>query len=276
MEDIMRAVVLGVVQGLTEFLPISSSGHLIAVRDLFGWEFTDELTFDVALHLGTTAAVIAFFWNEWLLMLRAVLARLGVGERAAIGAGTIYNERLLFLLALGSIPTAITGVIFDAYLEDDVRKPVIVGVMLIAGGFVLYAADWTARRQRDIADTNWRDAVYVGVAQAVSLVPGVSRSGVTISMALLRGFTRQDAARLSFLLATPAILGAGLLKTAEAIKDGIPEGDLDIIVVGAIVSAVTGWLAIRVLLRLVQFGTYRPYVAYRLIAGAFIIAYFAA
>ena len=289
MEDILRAIALGVIQGLTEFLPISSSGHLIVARELFGWEFADDLTFDVALHLGTTAAVIAYFWSEWLTMLRSGWHWLSTRERveprarshepgfraaAAADREQGYDARLLVLLAIGSVPAGITGLIFDVFLEDEVRSPIVVGAMLIVFGLVLYVAERSNRGDRDVASTEPRDAASIGMAQAISLVPGVSRSGITISAAMARGYSREQAARLSFLLATPAILGAGLLKCAEAVVDGLPSGDIDAIAAGTVVSAVVGWLSIRYLLRLLQTGTFTPFVAYRLIAGVFIVVYF--
>lgn len=277
MEDIVRAVVLGVIQGLTEFLPISSSGHLIVARDLFHWEFADDLTFDVALHLGTTVAVLVFFRNEWLYMLRCGIARAFAGwATPEAPLGSVYDERLLWLLVIGSIPTAIVGATVDRWFEDDLREPLVIGVMLILFGVVLFAAERTGSRARQIDDTNWRDAVFIGLAQAISLAPGTSRSGATISAGMLRGQTRTAAARFSFLLLTPAIIGAGLLKTAEAIDDGIPSGDIDIIIVGAVVSAIVGFLSIGWLLSLVQTNTFLPFVAYRLAAGAFVLVYFAA
>lgn len=274
MEDILRAVVLGVIQGLTEFLPISSSGHLIVARDLFGWEFADDLTFDVALHLGTTLAVLVFFRNEWLYMLRGGLAFATGGEQPQTPLGTVYDARLLFLLAIASVPTAIVGIVVDVWFEDDLRRPLVVGAMLIAVGLAIYVAERVSRRTRSIESTGWTDAVFIGLAQALSLVPGTSRSGVTISAGLLRGFNRNHAARFSFLLATPAILGAGLLKTAEVVVDGIPWSDLDIIFAGAIVSGVVGFVSIGWLLRLVQTRTFIPFVVYRLAAGVFVLLYF--
>lgn len=273
MEDIFRAIALGVLQGLTEFLPISSSGHLIVARDLFGWEFADDLTFDVALHLGTTAAVIVYFWSEWRAMARSGWNRLFGSEDAAPEANpSAYDSRFLILLAIGSVPAAITGVFFDVFL--DVRSPTVVGVMLIVFGGVLYIVDRSSRGARTVSTASVTDAVWVGLAQAVSLVPGVSRSGVTISAALTRGFSRHDGARFSFLLATPAIMGAGVLKFTEAAFEGIPAEDLGAIVVGAAVSAVVGWLSIHYLLRLVQTGTLTRFVLYRLVAGAFVVVYF--
>jgi undecaprenyl-diphosphatase len=272
MEDILRAAVLGVIQGLTEFLPISSSGHLIVVRELFGWEFADDLTFDVALHLGTTAAVIAFFWSEWVEMLRSGWGWLTHRDTPIDDPKRTYDTHLLIVLAIGSIPAAIAGVFFEVVL--DVRSPIVVGIMLIVFGIALYAVDRWARGRRQLDSADAADAGWVGGAQAVSLVPGVSRSGVTISAGMLRGFSREQAARFSFLLATPAILGAGLLKSAEAAVDGVPSGEIDAIIVGTVVSAVVGWLSIRFLLRFLQTGTLLPFVLYRLIVGTFIILYF--
>lgn len=272
MEDILRAIVLGIVQGLTEFLPISSSGHLIVARELFGWEFADDLTFDVSLHIGTTAAVLSFFWRDWLTMLRSALLWLtGQRERSTDGA---YDARVLMLLVVGSIPIAILGFALQDWVEDEVRSPVLVGVMLIVVGLVLFAADRLSRGDRSVHGSGPLDAVMVGTAQALALIPGVSRSGITISAGLLRGFTRQDAARFSFLLSTPAIGGAALLTLSDAISEGTFEDDLDIIIAGALTSAVVGWLSIAYLMRYIQTRSFTPFVVYRLLAGAFCIIYF--
>ena len=274
MEDLLRAVALGIVQGLTEFLPISSSGHLIITRELFGWEFANDLTFDVALHLGTTVALVVYFWREWLQMLRSGTRWLAAGGRDPDPV-SVYSSRLLFLLFIGSLPAAVVGFIFDNWVEEKVRSPFVVGAMLITFGLALLAAENLGRRLRAIDSCGWRDVLWIGAAQAISLVPGVSRSGVTISAALGRGFSRQEAARLSFLLATPVIVGAGTLKLGEALVDGIPGEDVGTILLGAAVAAAVGWLAIHYLLRLVKSGTYLPFVAYRLLAGVFVLVYFA-
>ena len=272
-EDVLRAIVLGIVQGLTEFLPISSSGHLIITRDIFGWDFADDLTFDVALHIGTLLAVITYFRNEWVSMLRGLLSRfLGVERDHRLGE--VFDERLLFVVITGSIPVAIVGLAIDSWVEDELRDPLVAGAMLIVFGMILLAAERLGRRKRSVESAGWKDAALIGGAQALSLIPGVSRSGVTITAGLFDGFTRVDAARLSFLFATPAIGGAGLLKTVEAITDGVPSDEIAAIFVGAAVSAVVGWLSIRFLMRLVQTRTYLPFVAYRFALGAFVIVYF--
>jgi undecaprenyl-diphosphatase len=272
--DVLRAFVMGLVQGLSEFLPISSSGHLIVVRELFHWHFLkDDLTFDVALHLGTTVAVLAYFWREWLEMVGALLGRRRPAWVPA-NPGSIYDSRFLMLMVVGSLPAAIVGLPLEHWVEDKVRSPEVVGVMLALFAVVLLLAERLGRKVRQIAAVGWGDAVLVGCAQAVALVPGVSRSGVTITAALARGFRREDAARFSFLLATPVIVGAGSLKMLQAIHDGIPSSDIPVLLVGMITAAIAGWASIGYLLRLVQTQSYAPFIAYRLLAGVFFLVYF--
>lgn len=273
MEDILRAIVLGIVQGLSEFLPISSSGHLIVVRDLFNWEITDNLTFDVGLHVGTTLAVLGYFWREWISMFRAVLLW-ATGNRES-RMGEVYNEHIFGLLVLGSIPVAILGLAFGDSVENEIRDPIVVGAMLVLFSGVLLLADLVGRGHRSLSEAGWKDAVLIGGAQAISLVPGVSRSGITISAGLFRHFNRQDAARYSFLLSTPAIGGAALLKFSEAARDGTLTDNLDHMLFGAAAAAIVGWLAIAYLMRLVRTRSFAPFVVYRVIFGAFLIAYFA-
>jgi undecaprenyl-diphosphatase len=272
MEDVLRAIVLGVVQGLTEFLPISSSGHLIIVRELFGWEFTDDLTFDVSLHIGTTVAVLAFFWRDWVTMLRAG-ALWAMGDREPGGLQE-SRARTLLLIIIGSVPIAIVGFALADWIEDELRDPVVVGVMLIVFGIVLYIADRLASLRMALADASPSDAVIIGSSQAISLIPGVSRSGITISAALFRGFTREDAARFSFLLSTPAIGGAALFTLADAASEGTLFDDIDIILAGAITSGIVGWLSIAYLMRYIQTRSFTPFVIYRFAMGFFCIVYF--
>jgi undecaprenyl-diphosphatase len=274
--DELRAIVIGLVQGLTEFLPISSSGHLIVVRELFHWHFLeDDLTFDVALHLGTTVAVLAYFWREWLAMLAALLPGRKTTSVPA-NPGSIYNSRFLMLLVIGSLPAAVVGFALNDWVENEVRSPLVVGAMLIVFGLVLLFAERLSPKVRQIAGAGWGDALLVGCAQAVSLVPGVSRSGITITAALVRGFRREDAARFSFLLATPVIVGAGSLKMIQAIRDGIPSSDVPVLLVGTVTASIVGWASIGYLLRLVQTQSYAPFIAYRVLAGVFFLVYFLA
>jgi undecaprenyl-diphosphatase len=273
MQELLQAIVLGIVQGLTEFLPVSSSGHLIVVRELFGWKFEDDLTLDVALHLGTTAAVLGFFRYEWLAMAASALR--WAANRRDPSAESVYDARLLLLLALGTVPAAAVGFVFNDYVEENVRDPLIVGAMLVAFALVLFAAERWSRRTRRVAAVGWLDAVLIGCAQAVALIPGVSRSGATMSAALARDFDRPDAARFSFLLATPIIIGAGLLQLGTAVSEGIAADKIGTMAAGAVAAAVTGWLAIAYLLRFLQSATFLPFVVYRAALGVFVLAYFA-
>ena len=270
MDDIPRAIVLGIIQGATEFLPISSSGHLIIARELFGWDFTDELTFDVAAHVGTLIAVVAYFWGEWVSMLRGAFSHLFLGERGH-PIGDVYDGRLLAVVLLGCVPAAIVGVVLESWAEEEIRSAAVVGVTLIAGGAVLLLAERLGKRSRAIENAGWRDSAVIGGAQALALIPGVSRSGATISAGLFENFTRQDAARFSFLLATPTIAGAALLTAGKVAVEGVPAGDGPAIIVGTITSAIVGWLCIRFLMRFLQTSTYLPFVIYRFVAGAFVL-----
>jgi undecaprenyl-diphosphatase len=188
--------------------------------------------------------------------------------------GEVYNEHIFGLVVLGSIPVAILGVLFEKKVENEIRDPVIVGVMLFAFAFILLASERLGRATRTLSDATWRDAAFIGGAQAMALVPGVSRSGATIAAGLVRNLNRQDAARYSFLLSTPAIGGAALLKFSEAARDGTITDNLDQMVIGAIAAAIVGWLSIAFLMRLVQTRSFAPFIVYRLLAGAFIVAYF--
>jgi undecaprenyl-diphosphatase len=178
------------------------------------------------------------------------------------------------LLIAGSLPAAIVGVALDDWVENEVRSPLVVGAMLIVFGIVLLFAEQVGRKTRQIAGAGWGDALLVGCAQAVSLVPGVSRSGITITAALVRGFRREDAARFSFLLATPVIVGAGLFKMAEAARDGIPSSDVPVLLLGTVAASIVGWASIGYLLRLVQTQSYAPFIIYRVLAGMFFLIYF--
>jgi undecaprenyl-diphosphatase len=271
-EDILQAIVLGIVQGLTEFLPISSSGHLIIARELFGWDFEDDLTFDVALHTGTLLAVLVYFRQEWRMMLRGAVHLLP-WQRRERSVGDVYDSHLFLVLIVGTIPIGVVGVLLDSWAEDELREAAVVGFALIFGGFFLLFAEWFGRRTRSIEDAGLRDSLIVGGAQALSLIPGISRSGATITAGLFDNFDRPDAARFSFLLAAPAIGGAGLFKLGDALTGGLDTADLPAIIAGTISSAVVGWFTIRLLLRYVQTRTYLPFVIYRFAVGIFTLIF---
>ena len=255
---LLQAFVLGLVQGLGEFLPISSSGHLIVTPWLFGWD-DHGLAFDVALHLGTLGAVASAFAKDWW--------RLGTAGLRGLRRGRPFSDpesRLLWLLALASVPGALAGLLLDRWAETSFRSPGLVGLTMALVGAVLFLADRRAASgpagPEAPLQVSTRDALLVGLAQALAIVPGVSRSGATISMGLFLGQRREQAARFSFLLALPITLGAAAFKVPRLFRE---TTDILPVVVGMATAAVFGFLAIRVLLAYVRTRDFRPFVLYR-------------
>ena len=255
----VQAIVLGMVQGLGEFLPISSSGHLVVVPWLLGWP-EHGLAFDVALHVGTLAAVLYAFFDDWRRLLAAGIRGTLTGRPFADP-----DSRLLWLLAAASVPGAVAGVLLEDRAETVFRSPALVAATMAAMGLVLFAADRSARGG-EVRNVSARDAMLIGLAQALALVPGVSRSGATISMALLLGYRREDAARFSFLLATPITIGAAALKSRYLFE---PGHGLQV-VAGMVTAAVFGFASIRFLLAYVRTRDYLPFVYYRLLFAALV------
>lgn len=262
----LEALLLGIVQGLTEFLPISSSGHLILVPWLQDYTFLQEheqfnKTFDVALHMGTLVAVVGYFWRDLLGAAGGFLRTL---SKRAI---TDQDEMLAWVIVVGTIPAVIVGGLGEDWIDTQLGEPWMIAIQLIAFGLLLGHADRRAQR-REIDDVRLRDAGIIGVAQALSLAPGTSRSGVTITAARYLGFGRDAAARVSFLLLIPATAGAGVVKGYGALTESLPEGVVGPMIVGFIAAAVSGFLAIAGLLRFVRTHSYDGFVVYRLIVGA--------
>ncbi len=254
----LRAIVLGIVQGLTEFLPISSSGHLILVPRLFNWE-DQGLSFDVGLHLGTLVALLVYFWRDWRAMITVGLADLARHQFAF--RQHRRESQLIWLIALGSIPAVVVGLLFNSWIEDHVRQPWLVAIMLAGVGTVMLVADRLGRRTRQIESVGIGDAVLIGIAQACALIPGVSRSGATMSAGLARGLTRDSAARFAFLLGTPAFVGAAVLKSSDLLGESSTQ--LTELAVGFAFSAVVGFLVIHLLLRYLRTRSLLPFVFYR-------------
>jgi undecaprenyl-diphosphatase len=265
----LEALLLGVVQGLTEFLPISSSGHLIVVPWLQDYTFLTEnpefnKTFDVALHAGTLIAAIAFFRREVVQLLRGFFAALR--QRSIETA----DQRLSVAIAVGTIPAVIAGGLFSDFIDNHLGEPWMIAIQLIVFGALLGYADRMPQR-RSLAGTRLKDGWYIGLAQVLALAPGTSRSGITITAARWLGLDRDAAARFSFLLLIPIVAGATLFKGISAVKDGLPDGVAGPMVVGTIAAAVSGYFAISFLLRLVRTSSYRPFVLYRYAAGVAIL-----
>jgi undecaprenyl-diphosphatase len=269
---IFHAIILGLTQGLSEFLPISSSGHLILVPWLFRWtELTSNpdlnKTFDVALHIGTFVGALAYF--------RADIARYIAAAWRSLRRRSIdsVDERIAWLLLVSAVPAAIIGAALEDPIQDHTGQPWLIGLMLVVFGLVLLAADRLPGRRRT-EGFRLQDALLMGAAQAAALQPGVSRSGATMSMGRRIGFDRESAARLSFLMALPITGGAGLYKAFDVFVkgDGIPAGTGGAFVWGMVTAAVTGWAAVYLLLRLVRTHSFLPFVVYRVVVGVAVIA----
>jgi undecaprenyl-diphosphatase len=265
----LEALLLGIVQGLTEFLPISSSGHLILIPWLQDYTFLKEhdsfnQTFDVALHAGTLVAAVIYFRHEVVTFTVAFLR--------SLRRGTVENadERLAWAIAVGTVPAVLAGGLGSGLIEDHLGEPWTIGILLIVFGALLQNADGRPER-RSFGEVRRRDGLYIGLAQVIALAPGTSRSGITITAARYLGFDRDTAARVSFLLLIPAVAGATVFSAYEVIRDGLPDDVAGPLIVGTIASAVSGYLAIAWLLRLVRTYSYRPFVLYRYAAGAFVL-----
>lgn len=263
----IQVIVLAIVQGLTEFLPVSSTAHLYLSSWLLGWR-PEALDFDISLHIGTLLAVLIYFLPDWIqLFAQAFGMRLGYDEQLK------QNHSLLWLLAVGSIPVGIAGLAFNKQAEGPWRNPYVMGTMLVVVGVVMWTAERAGRDIRDLGSLNLPDSIVIGISQMLAIVPGTSRSGITISAGLFRDFTREAAARFSFLLSTPAIAAAAL----KALYDMHKQNGLGAILnptflVGVAVSTATGWAVIGGFLHYLRRGSLRPFIYYRLIFGIIVLA----
>ena len=271
--NILQAILLGIVQGLTEFIPISSSAHLIIVPWLFGWEdkALTSLTFDVALHLGTLVAVLAFFASDWVRLIRA-----GIASLAERKIGDDHDRRMVWLLAIGCIPAALVGALAESQIERLFHEPnaphqvgamIAMAVIIALLGAALFLAERFARHLRSLKQVTLKDSLLIGLAQSLAIFPGVSRSGSTITAGLALGFEREATARFSFLLSAPIIAGAGVKSLWDIYQDWqagvIAQGDLVLFPIGFIAAAVSGYLCIKYLLRFLQKNPTDIFVYYR-------------
>jgi undecaprenyl-diphosphatase len=253
----IQAIILGLVQGLGEFLPISSSAHLVLVPWLFHWE-DPGLIFDIALHLGTLIAVAIYFWKDWLRLI-------GKGFSDAKSK----EGRLFWYLVAATIPGALIGLLLEKKAETVFRNPVLIGCMLILLGVILYWADRRSAKKTELSDIKFSSSFLIGVSQALAIIPGVSRSGITMTTGLFTGLTRVGAARFSFLLSAPIIFGAAVVKLPQVIAH--PQVITANFIIGMAVSCVTGIASIGFLLRFIQTKTFLPFAWYRFILGALVI-----
>jgi undecaprenyl-diphosphatase len=262
--SIAESIALGVLQGATEFLPISSTGHLILARELFGMDETFALAFDAVLHLATAAAVIIYFhrdiWNLLQTLLRS-LSRLPVNQK---------DVTLLKAIALGTVPAVLLGLSLESMMEEAFRNPLLVAGVLVVGSVLFMYAEWVYTKAPPQNEMTVSKGLYIGLFQALALIPGMSRSGATIAGGMLLGLSRSEAARFAFLLAVPVILGAGSKKLLELISAGT-EFSMTPVLVGSVAAFITGILAVHFMLTFVHKYSLWPFIWYRLILAGFVV-----
>lgn len=268
--SILQAIVLGIVQGLTEFAPVSSSGHLILVPWLFNWSIlnneTLNKTFDVALHMGTFIGALVYFrrdiWRYLVAWIHSIRTR----------AVTTVDERLAWFLVIGTIPGALAGALFEDVIDTKLGQPWLIAVMLAVFGVVLYLVDKRSKSIKGIEELTIRDTAVIGLAQAVALQPGVSRSGITMTAGRIMGLDRTSAARFSFLLSLPIIGGAGVFKGLKvAMNGGLPPGFAGPFIWGTVASAVSGFVVIWALLAYLRRGDFKIFMIYRIAVAILVL-----
>jgi len=258
MIDVIQSMIIGGVQGISEFLPISSSGHLVLIPYVFTWDY-QGLSFDIALHFGTMIAIIAYFWRDWLSIISAAFKR--------ENAESSYPKNLLWQIIIASIPAALIGFFLENYVETYLHSPVLISFDLIVFGIILWLVDKYFKSDKKIKNISFGQSFLVGCAQAIALIPGVSRSGITMTAGRSMGLTKKDAARFSFLLATPAMFGAFLLSFED-----ISSKDLNsVFLFGVLSSTIFGFFAIKYLLKYLEKGNFSVFVWYRVIIALIVM-----
>jgi undecaprenyl-diphosphatase len=269
--DTVQALVLGLVQGATEFIPISSSGHLVLVPWLMGWQNPD-LVFDTTLHLGTIVAVVAFFWRDLVGLAWAWLRSLFMRDRAVTeGAMSLppyfAQAKLAWLLIIGTTPAAMMGIVLGDFFESLFGSPLWVALLLLVTGLILAVSERLGHRHREMENLFLFDATLIGIAQACAIAPGISRSGATMAMGLLLGLKRDSSARYSFLLATPIVIGTGLVQLLDLFAGGVTISQLGLLLLGFLAAAFSGYFCIKFLLSYLVHRTLYPFALYCWLAG---------
>lgn len=255
--DILQIIVLALVQGLTEFLPVSSSAHLILVPLITHWD-DQGLAFDVAVHVGTLTAVVFYFRKE--------ISKMFFAWFASLGGNHSENSKLAWAVVVGTIPVGLAGLLFKDVISESLRTPLVIATTTIVFGLLLWYADQSAKRRRDEYTLSWKDIIVIGCAQAIALIPGTSRSGITITAGLLLGLTAQASARFSFLLSIPVIILAGGFEVLDYLEVA-SINDMNDLIVGALISAISAYLCIHFFLKLLERVGMTPFVIYRLLLG---------
>lgn len=268
--DLLQAIILGIIQGLTEFLPVSSSGHLVIFQNLFGLK-EPELFFDISVHVGTLAAIIIFFWKEIRAIIISLAHFIALALKKRVSFHSVYEDKdakLAILIVVGSIPTAIIGILFHKIADILFSSVVLVGFMLIITGLLLWGTRWVKKDCKSINDFSIRDALIIGLVQGMAIIPGISRSGSTIAVGLFLGLNRETAARYSFLLSIPAILGASVLSLNHLSAHNVP---LKVTLFGAFTSCIVGYWALKLLVKIVKHGRIQIFAPYCWIIGILVL-----
>lgn len=266
-----HAIILGIVQGLTEFIPVSSSGHLVAVPVLLGWSYQGK-SFDAAVHLGTLAALLIYYRREWAHIISGFASH--VLQKTPYGKEDEAGGRLLVPIVVACVPAAIVGVLWEEFIEETLSRPGFVMVALVVFGLLMFAADRVGKRSRDIEQMGYTDYLVIGFAQAIALLPGVSRSGITITAGLFRGLDRASAARFSFLLSTPVVFGAGVFALRSMLQEGMGASEWSAFLWGFASAMTSGYLAIHFLMTYLQKRSLTVFVVYRICLAAALAAMF--
>lgn len=267
MENIYAAI-LGIVQGLTEFWPISSSGHLVIAHDILDFNFVDDLSFDVALHLGTLVSLVVFFWKDITRFIVAFFRSF-----ANWNFSGDVNQRLAWFVAVGTVPAAVVGFFVADLAETVFRNLWLVSGLLIAGGALFFIAERVFQKEKELTELRWSGVIIVACAQVLALVPGVSRSGITIVAGMFHGLKRHVAARFSFLLSIPVVFGAGLKKMYDVATAGLSGNEWMAVLVGFVSAAIIGYIAIGVLLKFLERRPLNIFGYYRLVLGVLIMIF---
>jgi len=261
----LDAVLLALIQGLTEFLPISSSAHLILPSQILGWE-DQGLAFDVAVHVGTLLAIVLYFRRDVVVLLKAWLTSL-------VQKHQTDESKLAWLIILATIPAGLAGFLGNDFIDQNLRSSLVIATTTIGFGLLLWLADAKGSREKIISQIDVKSAVWIGLGQALALIPGTSRSGITMTVALLLGFSRHAAARFSFLLSIPLIAAAGMLKTKELLETGT-DHQWGLVILGTLVAFVSAYACIHWFLKLLDRIGFTPFVIYRLLLGALLFAWY--
>lgn len=263
MNDVFQSIFLGFIQGASEFLPISSSGHLILIPKIFSWN-DPGLAFDVALHLGTLLAVLAYFFSDWI----NIIKKSPLFKPNSIKSISVLQSDLLSIIIISTIPAILSGILLEKYADNYFRNPMLIALTLSTGALILFYSQRAGKG--NLHNISLKIAFFIGAAQALAIIPGISRSGITISAALISGLDRVSAARFSFLLSTPIIFGAGIKEAPALIQNGADAG----IFTGIIASAISGYLAIKYMIGYLEYKSYDIFIAYRLLLALFLLAMF--